>query len=482
VVRFECPRCQTVFSRDRGDDDAFVECPSCGALAMAAGDATGVDENALARNLSSSHDVESLRRGLESTTEGEPADDEPRASADSSNERAGAGVFNRLLGVDETRAAAPAAAAGGLDLGLDDDFSGDFNVPAARPPALAPRSSSSSPSSSSRRAAPEGPTLESPPTLGEDALGALEAAFDTLALAPATPRAAGDGLTDDERRFLHNVMGSAPPPPPPRSAKVDKPPPRPPERPGVPRPAPPPLKKKAAGAGFLLSAETRETAFIALTGARGRRETEGPPLVSEPDRSAPIQPSSASLATSTSVAASASAAAGPLLDGDAAAEPVQAPTRTPRPRPSVWGELRKGALAAAIVVGVVAGAGVGAAVAPAQAQRNDARARAELALADGNRYYEVARYDDALGKFKNAINNDRTYAPAHRAKGAALAKQAMMAAQTQQGEQAQRLWDEAAAAYREYLALEPSAIDAADIKDALARRGVTPVSIGRSDG
>jgi hypothetical protein len=473
VLRFECPRCQTVFSRDRGDDDAFVECPSCGALAMAAGDATGVDENALVRNLSSTHDVESLRRSLESTTEGEPADDETRASADRGDERGGAGIFNRLLGVDEPRAATPAAAAGGLDLGLDDDFSGDFNVPAARPPAPAPRSSSSS-SSSPRRAAPEGPTLESPPTLGEDALGALEAAFDTLASAPATPRAAGDGLTDDERRFLHNVMGSAPPPPPPRAAKVDKPPPRPPERPGVPRPAPPPLKKKIAGAGFFLSAETREAAFIALTGARGRRETEGPPLVSEPEPNAPIR--------SSSTPASVSASAGPLLDGHAAAEPVQAPTRAPRPRPSVWGELRKGALAAAIVVGMMAGAGVGAAGAPAQAQRNDARARAELALADGNRYYEVARYDDALGKFKNAINNDRTYAPAHRAKGAALAKQAMMAAQTQQGEQAQRLWDEAAAAYREYLALEPSAIDAADIKDALARRGVTPVSTGRSDG
>ena len=132
--------------------------------------------------------------------------------------------------------------------------------------------------------------------------------------------------------------------------------------------------------------------------------------------------------------------------------------------------------------GLAVGAGVGAAVTPAKAPRNDARARAELALADGNRYYEVARYDDALGKFKNAINNDRTFAPAHRAKGAALAKQAMMAAQTQQGEQAQRLWDEAAAAYREYLALEPSAIDAADIKDALTRRGVAPVSTGRSDG
>ena len=43
-------------------------------------------------------------------------------------------------------------------------------------------------------------------------------------------------------------------------------------------------------------------------------------------------------------------------------------------------------------------------------------------------------------------------------------------------------WDEAAAAYREYLALEPSAIDAGDIKDALARRGVAPVTTGTSDG
>jgi hypothetical protein len=487
VRRFECPRCQTAFPSDRGDDDAFVECPSCGALAMASGEGTGVDEGALARNLSSAHDVASLRRGLETTVEGDSADDGSDAAVDrseASRSGEGRGIFHGLLGVDPPPVAtspptpgAPARANAGLDLGLDDDFSGDFNVPVSRPAPPTSRSSSSSPPPK-RTATTDPPAAEAPPTLGDDALGALEAAFDTLALAPTAARGGSDGLTDDERRFLHNVMGAAPPPPPPRPAKVEKPPPRPPEKPGVPRPAPPPLKRKSTSAGFLLSAETREAAFLALKGLRGQAAVELPSAGAQ-DREVTV-PTSDDAPASGRTSGAASVQAGPLVDF--AADPVLASTRAPRPRPTVWRDVHKGALAAAIVLGVLVGTGVGAAVAPAKTQRNDARARAELALADGNRYYEVARYDDALGKFKNAINNDRTYAPAHRAKGAALAKQAMMAAQTQQGEQAQRLWDEAAAAYREYLALEPSAIDAADIKDALARRGVSPVSTGRSDG
>ena len=93
-----------------------------------------------------------------------------------------------------------------------------------------------------------------------------------------------------------------------------------------------------------------------------------------------------------------------------------------RERPTLMGGLPKLALAAAVVVGLIGGGAVGAATAPEGAKRNDARARAEFALADGNRYYDAARFDDAVGRYKNAINNDRTYAPAHRAKGAALAK------------------------------------------------------------
>jgi hypothetical protein len=295
---------------------------------------------------------------------------------------------------------------------------------------------------------------------------------------PASPA----GLSDDERRFLQNVAGAAPPPPPPRPAKVAKPPPRPPEKPGVPRPAPPPLKKKAASTGLALSPEAREAAFIPLKVKRPppRVVTEpAPPPPHDPEITAPHDVASPRRPRPASPEPTA-----PLVT-DANAEDVtagEARARAPRSRPTVWRDLHKGAFAAAILVGLLVGAGAGAALAPSSPKRNDARARAELALADGNRYYEAARYDDALGKFKNAINNDRTFAPAHRAKGAALAKQAMLAAQTQQGEQAQQLWDEAAAAYREYLALEPSAIDATDIKDALARRGIAPVTTGTSDG
>ena len=47
--RFECPRCQTVFVKEVEGDAAFVECPSCGALALPAGDAT---EGMLSRSIS----------------------------------------------------------------------------------------------------------------------------------------------------------------------------------------------------------------------------------------------------------------------------------------------------------------------------------------------------------------------------------------------------------------------------------------------
>lgn len=547
MLRFECPRCQTVFTRDRGDDDAFVECPSCGALAMSAGDATGADSDALARTLSSTHDVAALQRGLDATSDGDaetghgdstqaPSMDEPapapamasddgaapepdpddsvrtqRPDISAEEPGAGGGIFNNLLGGlggDEPPAprasTAPrtsppaAAAASSLDLGLDDEL-GDFDFPAVKAPAPkpAPKKKAPPPPRREGEAPPSTPDVVAPPgsaenvnvNLGDDAMGALEAAFDTLAAAPVQPRPKA-GLSDDERRFLENVMGSAPPPPPPRGAKPQKPPPRPPEKPGTPRAAPPPLKKRPPSSGFVLSPEAREGAFIALKVKRPPKVAPPPPPppsrdddpeITSPNELAPRRAARPAHSVDDMPALPQEASGGAIDDAIAKVPSARA-TRVARPRPSVWGGLHKGVLAAAIFVGVLVGAGAGAALAPAQQKRNDGRARAELALADGNRYYEAARYDDALGKFKNAINNDRTYAPAHRAKGAALAKQAMMAAQGQQGDQAQKLWDEAAAAYREYLALEPSAIDGADIKEALARRGVTPVATGAAGG
>lgn len=129
-----------------------------------------------------------------------------------------------------------------------------------------------------------------------------------------------------------------------------------------------------------------------------------------------------------------------------------------RETPSVMRGLPAIALSVAVFVGLAGGAAVGALTAPQRVKRNDARARAEAQLAEGNRFYEQGRFDDALGRYKGAISIDRVFALAHRAKGAALAKQ--------------QRYDEAAEAYREYLNLESSAIDATDVKEALARRGL----------
>src|SRR5690349_17158043 len=52
--RFECPRCQTMFMKDTGGEAAFVECPSCGALALPAGDHS---DDALSRALSGPQNV-----------------------------------------------------------------------------------------------------------------------------------------------------------------------------------------------------------------------------------------------------------------------------------------------------------------------------------------------------------------------------------------------------------------------------------------
>jgi tetratricopeptide (TPR) repeat protein len=110
------------------------------------------------------------------------------------------------------------------------------------------------------------------------------------------------------------------------------------------------------------------------------------------------------------------------------------------------------------------------------------RVRAEAQLVEGNRAYDaaaqlagrgdaasgqaaLARFGDAVGYYKAALNLDRSLAVAHRGKGAALAR-------------LQR-WDEAAAAYREYLAADPEAIDGVDVREALSRRGVEAPAAAR---
>ena len=262
-MRFECPRCQTIFTHDKGDDDAFVECPSCGALAMSAGEATGVDSDALARTLSSTHDVSSFQSDASGMSQADDDEDDSGGASREDSERVvrpadGPGIFADLLGGatfaddepappppihaaptfsrddddDSVRQARPSfdgtaeapSAEGSIDLGLDDEL-GDFDLPSTKPGAKALSPAQKAPlrkrAHEEARPSPPPPPPEVAASLSDDAMGALEAAFDTLASAPvqAAPRG---GLTDDERLFLENIAGAPPPPPPPTASPPRK--------------------------------------------------------------------------------------------------------------------------------------------------------------------------------------------------------------------------------------------------------------------
>jgi len=106
----------------------------------------------------------------------------------------------------------------------------------------------------------------------------------------------------------------------------------------------------------------------------------------------------------------------------------------------------------------MAAAGVGAGAATAPPSSDDmpsARLNAIKQVALGNRYFDEGRYDDALGAYRGALNSDRGYVQAHRAKAVALVKQ--------------RRYDEAAKAYEEYLAVADGATDADLVKEILYR-------------
>jgi tetratricopeptide (TPR) repeat protein len=118
-----------------------------------------------------------------------------------------------------------------------------------------------------------------------------------------------------------------------------------------------------------------------------------------------------------------------------------------------------------ILLALAGGGALGAfIIAPQPKPASTPRARAELKLASGNRFYDQGRFDDALGEFRAALTIDPTFSLALRAKGTALAK-------------LQR-FDEAQVAYTEYLRLEPGALDAADVKAAIDRRGPPPATGG----
>jgi len=448
-----------VFTPDKGDADAYVECPSCGAMAMSVGEAT----DALARNLSSTHDAGQLQdRTTESPVEDED-EDSGLVNRDPSlvHNFAGAGIFSGLLDVPEKTAAPPPPVVGGLDLGLEDEL-GDFELPATAPgnPALSPqkktappkKAASSSSAAPPKRATPIEQNDDVSASFGDDALDALGAAFDSMAQRPSQARGA-DGLSDDERSFLR---ADAPPPSNEPKAPPRRPPPRPPGKPGERRQPPPPRAKKrdrVASTGIALSAEAKEAAFLPL------KASSSPP--------APVVDTDVRPRAQRQAAAAAGEAT--LPGGSVPVEPTQVLTRpkqgpAPREKPTVLGGVPIWAMAAAVVIGLLGGGAAGAFTAPAPVKRNDARGHAEEKLIEGNRFYAAQRWADALASYKAALNYDRAFPLAHRAKGAALAR-------------AER-YDEAAEAYRDYLALEPSAIDAGDIKEALVRRGVAPVAGG----
>ncbi len=500
--RFECPRCQTVFVKDIGDA-AFVECPSCGALALPAGDAT---EGMLGRAVSGSHP-----NPVALSTPSMPS--EPSAPAVSDpGQASAAGIFSALLedsaqrielppaalspSIDsptaptgyelprtaeprpEPGAAAPAATDAGLDVDWNKDL-GDFEFPAlphraAGPGTDGPTSPFSTPVPPMQQlpreardalarvtatGSGEGEAVQSgegDPTapggkeapwsaLSDEAFGDLERAFDDLALKP--PARKGGGLSPDEQRMLRGappVRGKGKPPPM-RKRSGD-------EVSGRMSAPPPPRKGGTSGrqrpTHFELSDETRRAAFLPLT-TEGRTRPHldhGPALSAEP-------------AESVAVGSRATASSSPE-ETDLVRERKE---RAPRPVPSMWKGLSAPVIIGLILLAITGGGAVGAfVVAPQPKPPSTPRARAELKLANGNHFYEQGRFDDALGEFRAALTIDPTYSIAHRAKGTALAK-------------LQR-FDEAQTAYSEYLRLEPGALDATDVKAAIDRRGPLPSS------
>lgn len=513
--RFECPRCQTVFVKDIGDA-AFVECPSCGALALPAGDAT---EGVLGRAVSGSHpNPAAVATASDASQPSVPATSEPGSAP-------AAGIFSALLeassqrieippaalpssldsptapaGYDLPRTAEPNTDPGATapprvpaDVALDVDWNkdlGDFDFPslpqrtasAGRDGPTSPFSTPAPPmqqlprealdalsrmtSASSGEAAasrsdegdadssgegdPTSPGGKEAPwsALSDEAFGDLERAFDDLALKPPVRRSGG--LSADEQRLLR---GAPPPrgkgkPPPMRKKGGDE---------SMGRAAPPvPAGKKAGKGGrprptqFELSDETRRAAFVPLT-SEGRTRPHldhGAALPADP-----AEP----VAVGSRATASASAE-----QTDLVRERKDRPTR---PVPSMWRGLSAPVVVGLILLALSGGSALGAfVIAPQPKPASTPRARAELKLANGNRFYDSGRFDDALGEFRAAITIDPTFTVAHRAKGTALAK-------------LQR-FDEAQTAYTEYLRLEPGALDATDVKAAVERRGPPPAPEG----
>lgn len=459
AARFECPRCQTVFVKDTTGEAAFVECPSCGALALPTGDATDGDH--LARAMSGTHGT----LGLVTQADQPPLNSDPGMSEPGAVPSTGPGIFSGLLVRDPSGPSAPAPGPVLSDPSLDFDFTKDLDLELPTDPARA--APSARPPRPARAEAPPARTAtggvhalpaEALASLAgtddevtggkapwggfsDEAFGDLEKAFDEMALRPQ-PRARGKGgLSPDEAAFLRGSGSDTDPGGEPREpgpgARRAAPPLRPPPR-RTTKPA------RARPSHLTLSDEAKRLAFLPA-------RTEAPPRRRSEDFDA-AQPEPALERRLEAVRT-----VGPSPETTELVREKRAPRA---PVPSPFAGLTFVRVAAVVLFATVLGAAGGFVLTPAPAPANTPRARAELKLADGNKFYDEGRYDDALGKFREAANTDGTFAPAHRAKGAALAK-------------LQR-FDEAAESYARYLDLEPSALDAADAKEAIKRREKQP--------
>lgn len=555
-ARFECPRCQTVFAA--GDDEAFAECPSCGALAVPAGEAT--EAHTLHRALS--HDPDATAEGRpHSDTSVEPPSMPPTPAQ-------GAGIFQGLLSEDpdpglidptnedmrlpvavpppvtvgpsapvdaaadaptlqtpslfaeetssvskeqletlitdalsdkeeptaEARAKLPpsllltrdeggeasfdvsgddgGAESASSSSGEGDAFSssgegdawsssGEGAATAADPhpaPELSARdehthvgsvardgvwdrnytSQEMPPSAvllSSLEAETQGMVLFEAGNLSEDAFGALEAAFDEVAMRPDPPPPLPSRAEEALRAMSANAAMSG-------IALPTRP-----EEVAASVPAPPPLRRRRAPqlhltlseeakalAGLPLGRRSDSTEVTArIPRARPAAAASPPPAARAPDREA-TDPVQRRVSRPTGVSAGE-----PELEA-----------------PQVFSGFTLGRVAAAFFAFLLVGGLLGVAIAPEPERRPATpRARAEQRFAEGNRFYQDGRFDDALGSYRGAIALDRTFAPAYRAKAAALAKQ--------------KRYEEAAAAYRAYLDIAPGAVDATAVQEVLER-------------
>lgn len=220
---------------------------------------------------------------------------------------------------------------------------------------------------------------------------------------------------------------------------------------------PPPLMRRQRPAHLTLSEEAKALAGIpiqatlgagniALDITRGSGQAPAataPPRPTRPEESRPTGPVPAPPASEAS-------------EVTEAIRPARARTVPAPEEPKLFSGFTFARVAAVVLVAVLLGLGTGVLIAPKPEPKPvTPRSRAEQQFSDGNRYYAEGRFDDAFGSYRGAISVDRTFAPAHRAKAAALAK-------LQRGE-------EAAGAYRTYLDISPSAVDAEQVREVLRR-------------